>query len=104
MAVFVGGLAVYGVALGVVDATSNMQAVAVEHRYQRPILPSFHGAWTFGGLLGAGLALAMGNAPLAATAAVAVVPVVALVAPYLAREQGEAVVAADAVTSRGGRS
>ena len=32
-----------------VDATSNMQAVAVEHRYGRPILPSFHGAWTFGG-------------------------------------------------------
>jgi MFS family permease len=95
--VFVCGLAVYGVVLGVVDATSNMQAVAVEHRYQRPILPSFHGAWTFGGLLGAGLALAMGNAPLAATAAVAVVPVAALFAPYLAREHGEATVAAEAV-------
>ncbi len=95
--VFVAGLAAYGVALGVVDATSNMQAVAVEHRYQRPILPSFHGAWTFGGLLGAGLALAMGSAPLAATAAVAVVPVAAFFAPYLAREHGEAVVAAEAV-------
>ena len=40
----------YGVGLGIVDASSNMQAVAVEHRYRRPILPSFHGAWTFGGL------------------------------------------------------
>ena len=97
LAVFVAGLAAYGVALGVVDATSNMQAVAVEHRYQRPILPSFHGAWTFGGLLGAGLALAMGNTPLAATAVVAVVPVAALFAPYLPREQGEAVVTAEAV-------
>src|SRR5207253_959501 len=48
--VFVGGLAVYGLGLGVVDAASNMQAVAVEHRYGRPILPSFHGAWTAGGI------------------------------------------------------
>jgi fucose permease len=96
-AVFVGGLAAYGVALGVVDATSNMQAVAVEHRYGRPILPSFHGAWTFGGLVGAGLALAMGSLPLAATAVVAVVPVAALFAPYLPREHGEALVAAERV-------
>jgi MFS family permease len=95
--VFVGGLAAYGVALGVVDATSNMQAVAVEQRYQRPILPSFHGAWTFGGLVGAGLALAMGSTPLAATAVVAVLPLAALAAPYLAREHGEAVQAAQEV-------
>jgi fucose permease len=93
--VFVAGLAAYGVALGVVDAGSNMQAVAVEHRYGRPILPSFHGAWTFGGLVGAGLALAMGSSPLPATAAVAVLPLVALLAPYLAREHGEAVAAAE---------
>ncbi len=62
--VFVGGLAVYGVGLGIVDATSNMQAVAVEHRYGRPILPSFHGAWTFGGILGACYALAAAHLPL----------------------------------------
>jgi fucose permease len=49
--VFVGGLAVYGLGLGVVDAASNMQAVAVEHRYGRTILPSFHGAWTAGGIV-----------------------------------------------------
>ena len=30
-----------------------MQAVALEHRYGRPILPSFHGAWTLGGIVGA---------------------------------------------------
>ena len=82
---FVAGLAVYGVGLGVVDATSNMQAVAVEHRYGRPILPSFHGAWTAGGLVGAGLALAGARLPLWTTALVAVVPLVALAAPYLPR-------------------
>ena len=36
---FVAGMAVYGVGLGVVDASTNMQAVALEHRYDRPILP-----------------------------------------------------------------
>ena len=96
-AFLVGGLAAYGVALGVVDAASNMQAVAVEHRYARTILPSFHGAWTFGGLLGAGLALAMGSTPLEATAVVAVLPLVAMAAPYLARDHGEATAAAERV-------
>ena len=55
---FVAGLAAYGVALGLVDATTNMQGVAVERGWGRPLLPSFHGAWTFGGLVGAGLTLA----------------------------------------------
>jgi fucose permease len=87
--VFVAGLAAYGVALGVVDATSNMQAVAVEHRYGRPILPSFHGAWTFGGLVGAGLALAAASLPLSATAVLAVIPLLAVAAPYLRRDHGE---------------
>src|SRR4051794_15676481 len=94
VAVFVGALAVYGVGLGIVDATSNMQAVAIEHRYGRPILPSFHGAWTFGGILGAGYALASAHAPLWTAGLVAVVPLVALFAPYLPREHGEALVAA----------
>jgi len=93
----VGGLAAYGVALGVVDATCNMQAVAVEQRYARPILPSFHGAWTFGGLVGAGLALAMGSLPLWTTAVVAALPVGALFAAYLPREHGEATDAAAGV-------
>jgi fucose permease len=84
--VFVGGLAVYGVALGVVDATTNMQGVAVEHRYGRPILPSFHGAWTAGGVVGAGLALAAGDTPLALTGLVAIVPVAVALAPFLPRD------------------
>ena len=59
-------MAVYGVGLGVVDASTNMQAVALEHRYERPILPSFHGAWTLGGILGAAGTLATPDLPLAA--------------------------------------
>ncbi len=85
--VFIASMAGYGVALGAVDATTNMQAVAVEHLYGRPILPSFHGAWTLGGATGAAVALAMGHLPLSATAAVAVVPLVVSFAPFLRRAE-----------------
>lgn len=82
---FVAGMAAYGVALGVVDATTNMQAVALEHRFGRPILPSFHGAWTLGGVVGSAITLATGSLPLEVTAALAVVPLVALGRPFLTR-------------------
>ena len=62
-----------GRGLGVVDATTNMQGVALEHRYGRPILPSFHGAWTLGGLIGASVTLATSSLPLAVVAVTAVV-------------------------------
>src|SRR3954452_19922270 len=85
--VFIASMAVYGVALGAVDATTNMQAVALEHLYRRPILPSFHGAWTLGGFIGSGVALAMGGLPLSATAAVAVLPLFVAFAPFLRRAE-----------------
>jgi MFS family permease len=84
-AVFMASMALYGVALGAVDATTNMQAVALEHLYRRPILPSFHGSWTLGGFLGSALALAMGHLPISATGVVAVLPLVVTCAPYLRR-------------------
>ena len=46
-------LAAVGMALGVVDATMNMQGVAVERRYRRPVLSSFHAVWSVGGIAGA---------------------------------------------------
>jgi MFS family permease len=82
---FVAGLAAYGVALGIVDATTNMQAVAVEHEYGRPILPSFHGAWTLGGILGAALTLATSRLPVEVGAVAAVVPLLVLFGPLLPR-------------------
>ncbi|MCW2784526.1 MAG: major facilitator superfamily 1 [Marmoricola sp.] len=82
---FMAAMAVYGLALGMVDATTNMQAVALEHRYGRPILPSFHGAWTFGGLLGASATLATSHLSLGVGAALAVVPLVVLTRPFLRR-------------------
>ncbi|MBC9820657.1 MFS transporter [Terrabacter sp. MAHUQ-38] len=87
-AVFVAGLAVYGLALGLVDASSNMQAVTVEHLYRRPILPSFHAFWTAGGILGtlitlatAGVDLGPGLLPLV------VLPIAALAAPFARRDR-----------------
>lgn len=78
------GLSVYGTGLGAVDACSNMQAVAVEHRYKRPILPSFHGAWTAGGAVGAAIALT--GVPLWAISFLAVVPLsVALTGRFIPR-------------------
>jgi MFS family permease len=86
--VFVAALAGYGVALGLVDATTNMQAVALEHRYGRPILPSFHGAWTLGGLVGSAVTLATADVALGWLALLAVVPLAALAAPFLVNELG----------------
>ncbi len=82
---FAAAMAVYGVSLGMVDATTNMQAVALEHRYGRPILPSFHGAWTFGGLIGACVTLATSHLALGAGAALAVVPLAVLTGDFLRR-------------------
>jgi MFS family permease len=89
-AVFVLGLSAYGLGLGLVDATGNMQAVALEHRIGRVVLPSCHGAWTLGGVVGAMITLATGDVPWSATALVAVVPLLASGAAFLARDHGEA--------------
>jgi MFS family permease len=86
--VFVLGLAAYGVGLGLVDATGNMQAVALEHRWGRVVLPSCHGAWTMGGIVGAVVTLLTGDVPWSAVALVAVLPLAASTAPYLRRDHG----------------
>jgi MFS family permease len=46
-------LAAVGLFLGMVDATMNMQGVAVQRRYGRPVLASLHGVWSAGGIAGA---------------------------------------------------
>lgn len=103
------GLAVYGVALGCVDATTNMQAVACEAVQGRSILTSFHGAWSAGGILGAletsgtsswGWSLAASLAP------VAVVPLLATAAPLIPATLGSGAAGArarDAAPGSGSR-
>ncbi|QTE29815.1 MFS transporter [Pengzhenrongella sicca] len=82
-AAFVAAFVVYGVGLGLVDAGTNMQAVAVERRYRRSILTSCYAAWSVGGILGAlwaSGAAALGLGHVAAIAAVTAVVVVAAAA------------------------
>ncbi|HET8769097.1 MFS transporter [Phycicoccus sp. M110.8] len=82
--VFVAGLAAYGLALGSIDATTNMQAVALEHRYGRTILPTFHGAWTLGGIAATLVAIAVsGLGMTAGLLPLAVLGVLAAAAPFL---------------------
>jgi len=45
-------LLLVGAAIGAVDATTNMQAVALQRRYGRSIILSFHGVWAFGAAIG----------------------------------------------------
>jgi Major Facilitator Superfamily len=66
----------FGVAAGAVDVAMNAHGLAVERRYGRPILSSFHAGWSFGGLAGAavgGLAAAADVDPLAHFASAALV-------------------------------
>ena len=53
LAYFVIAFAIYGVGLGAVDAAGNMQGLAVQHRYGRSIITSFHAAWSGGAIVGA---------------------------------------------------
>lgn len=51
--VLVLALAGYGIAVGLVDASTNMQAVFIQHGYGRIVLSSFYAAWSAGSILGA---------------------------------------------------
>ncbi len=68
--------AALGGAGAMLDLAMNAHGVAVEERYARPILSSFHASFSFGGLTGAvagGLAAAAGIEPLAQFTGAAVV-------------------------------
>jgi MFS transporter len=77
-------LAAFGAAYGVLDVAMNTQAAAVEMRYGRPIMSSFHGVFSVGGLAGsaaAGFVASRGIAPAPHLIGVAIVlAAIALVA------------------------
>lgn len=49
-------LAFFGATIGVMEVSANVQAFGVEEWYGRPIMSSFHGMFSMGGLVGAALA------------------------------------------------
>ena len=78
-------VALVGAANGALDVSMNSQAVAVEGGYGRPIMASFHAAFSFGGLAGAslgGLVASAGVGPLPHLAAVAALCVVVALVAY----------------------
>jgi MFS family permease len=50
------GLLLLGAANGALDVAMNVQGAAIERRYGRPLMSSFHAAFSFGALAGAGAA------------------------------------------------
>ena len=81
---------------GAADVAGNAYGVALERRYGRPILTSFHAAWSFGLLAGsglAGLAVALGVGVRTHFAIAAVVVAVGAVAsrPFLHKEHEDLV-------------
>jgi predicted MFS family arabinose efflux permease len=76
----------FGAGFGSVNVSANAQGIALERAYRRPILSSFHAAFSVGGLAGAGtgaLAAGAGLAPRVHFAALAVaVTLIALFAAH----------------------
>jgi MFS family permease len=56
---FAAALCLFGVAMTMMDVSMNTQAAEVERRCGRPIMSSFHAAWSFGGFAGAGMGAGM---------------------------------------------
>lgn len=78
-------LVMLGAANGGLDVAMNAQAVAVERGYGRPIMSSFHAAWSFGGLAGAalgGLLASRGVGPLPHFSAVSILAAIAFAGAY----------------------
>ncbi|GAA5184201.1 MFS transporter [Niveibacterium umoris] len=57
----------FGLATGAFDVAMNAEAVAVEHAYARPIMSSFHGFFSLGGMVGAGIGSLVATAGIAAS-------------------------------------
>ncbi|WP_448631100.1 MFS transporter [Cellulomonas soli] len=71
-AVLVGGFAMYGVGLGMVDAAAGIQGVLVQHRIGRPVMSSFFASYTAAAIVAAlAMSALAGGASAAAWALVA---------------------------------
>lgn len=105
------GLAVMGLAIGVLDVAMNAEAVAYERAAGRPIMAGLHGCWSAGMLVGGGTAavaalLSVGaTAHLAAAAIVLAVVVVAVTRNLPAGDElGDRAEVGDELESASGRA
>ncbi|WP_084316534.1 MFS transporter [Actinospica robiniae] len=97
-------LALFGLAVGAVDATTNMQAVALQRRYGRSIILSFHGCWALGAFAGSAAASLTSRfdgkvySNLYLTSTILVVPLLLAFGPRLLRGIGDETLTAEAKT------
>ncbi|UYQ63643.1 MFS transporter [Streptomyces peucetius] len=75
-------LAVFGLAVGALDASMNMLGVGLQRAYGRSIMLGFHAAYSLGGIVGASLAWAGAHWDL--TLVVSYLPVVLVLVPAVA--------------------
>ena len=88
-------LVVVGAGNGALDVSMNVQAVAVEKRYRRPIMTTFHGLFSAGSLVGGALAGVLAGQGVGATphllaVAAVLVPVALLASRWLLPAGGDA--------------
>ena len=97
-------LALFGLMLGGVDATTNMQAVVLQKRYGRSIILAFHGSWAAGAFVGSAAALLTARfdgkvySNLYLAAAIVIVPVLLAFGPRLLRGIGDETLSAESKT------
>jgi MFS family permease len=97
-------LGLFGLSVGAVDATTNMQAVALQKRYGRSIILAFHGAWALGAFAGSAAASltarfdgkVYSNLYLGST--ILIVPLLLAFGPRLLRGIGDETLTAEAKT------
>jgi predicted MFS family arabinose efflux permease len=87
------GLFLFGAATSTMDVAMNDQAVMVEQRAQKPMMSSFHAAWSIGSLVGAVLGasiagLSFGSIPHFLFASVLFLTIMALAARHLLPTEG----------------
>ncbi len=97
-------LALFGLTVGAVDATTNMQAVALQKRYGRSIILAFHGSWALGAFAGSAAASltskfdgkTYGSLYLGST--IVIVPILLAFGPRLLQGIGDETLTAEAKT------
>jgi len=99
-------LALFGLSVGGVDATTNMQAVALQKRYGRSIILAFHGAWALGAFAGSAAASLTARfddkvySDFYLGSAILVIPLLLAFGPRLLRGIGDETLTAEAKTIR----
>ena len=97
-------LALFGLTVGAVDATTNMQAVALQKRYGRSIILAFHGAWALGAFAGSAAASLTARfegkdyGDLYLGSAILIIPLMLAFGPRLLRGIGDETLTAEAKT------